>query len=151
MGLRAELDFRLPEGIWPGQTTRVFCCGTAAAGEPIDGVELLVDGAARRPDRELPIGGRDRNAVRFWAALPLLPRGRGPVILEVRVRFASGANATAKLGEIAVEQPPVCPAVQPESPGALIAVCMATYEPDPELLRRQLDSLRRQSDKAGSA
>ena len=145
MGLRAELDFRLPEGIWPGQTTRVFCCGTAAAGEPIDGVELLVDGAARRPDRELPIGGRDRNAVRFWAALPLLPRGRGPVILEVRVRFASGANATAKLGEIAIEDPPN-PLRTSDSPDELIAVCLATFDPEPELLRRQLESLRAQSD-----
>ena len=108
-----------------------------------------MDGAARRPDRELPIGGRDRNAVTFsllWAALPLLPRGRGPVILEVRVRFASvHNNATAKLGEIAIEDPPN-PLRTSDSPDELIAVCLATFDPEPELLRRQLESLRAQSD-----
>ena len=33
----------------------------------------------------------------------------------------------------------------------MIAVCMATYEPDIALFRRQVESLRAQTDGAGSA
>jgi glycosyltransferase involved in cell wall biosynthesis len=50
------------------------------------------------------------------------------------------------VGRIDVVEPEPPPALgRPAGPG-LIAVCMATYEPDPELLRAQLDSLRAQTD-----
>jgi glycosyltransferase involved in cell wall biosynthesis len=144
--VRAELDLPLADAIWPGMETRVFCCGGVVSPSPIEALELLVDGVAQRPDNVLQAMVGSEPGIRFWSALQVPASTPGTVAVAVSARLADGDTAVATLGEIAVEQPPVCPAAQPESPGALIAVCMATYEPDPELLRRQLDSLRRQTD-----
>ena len=83
--------------------------------------------------------------MRFWVALPLQRRAPGKVRLDARVRYGSGAIAVVELAEIEVEEPPEPFAIGGSGEG-LIAVCLATYNPDPELLLGQLDSLRDQSD-----
>lgn len=86
----------------------------------------------------------------FWATIPIEPRARpGEIELRAEARLAGGETVGAALGRIEVVEPPDPPAydVLPESgdPG-LIAVCMATYDPDVELFRTQIDSLRAQTD-----
>ena len=136
----------MPRAIWPAQRTRVFCCGIASSSERIEAVELLVDGAAQRPDRQLAAAGREQRAVRFWGALQVLPHLPDPVRLEVRALLASGSSVIAELCEIEVEPPPERLALERPSPDGLIAVCLATFDPEPELLQRQLNSLRAQTD-----
>jgi glycosyltransferase involved in cell wall biosynthesis len=106
-----------------------------------------------RPDVAADGGpGLRRRRLRsgFWATIPI---AAGPadstVTLELLARRDDGREVTASLGQIAV----VAPAPVPEAgaePGQdgldLIAVCMATYEPDPGLLAVQIESLRAQTD-----
>ena len=76
---------------------------------------------------------------RFWATVPVLADGSA-----VEIAAASG-SAVAPLGRIAVvpREPP--PTLGTDSPG-LIAICMATFEPDPALFHAQVESLRAQTD-----
>src|SRR6185369_7189783 len=62
-------------------------------------------------------------------------------------RLADGSEHVAPLGRIAIAERE--PAPGPESAGDadVIAVCMATYDPDIDLFRAQIDSLRAQTDR----
>ncbi len=89
-------------------------------------------GAIAEP-AELPLSlriGTDRGR-ELWADLGTLRCVPGLAPPEEAVAARTGAAG---------------PAAEPggEGEGPLVAICMATYEPDPELLRRQLDSLRAQ-------
>src|SRR5947208_596884 len=73
----------------------------------------------------------------------------GPVALGVDVRLADGREDSAALGDIEVVAPapaPVTSARPAAGRGALIAVCMATFEPDRHLLQTQIRTLREQTD-----
>ncbi len=94
----------------------------------------------------------------FWGVVPIRgPRVTGPVELKLRARLRDGREAVAELGRISVT-----PAPAPSAPSAraaraapatlaagsrqaTVAICMATYDPPAELLRRQLDSIRTQT------
>lgn len=88
----------------------------------------------------------------FWATIPVEGRpGPDPIRLRVAVRLASGAELIADLGLIEVIEPPSHPTLPGAEIGSrndLIAVCMATFEPDMRLFRTQIDSLRAQTDRA---
>jgi glycosyltransferase involved in cell wall biosynthesis len=85
----------------------------------------------------------------FWATIPIESR-QGPGELEVGVeaRLADGTTASAPLGTIEVVEPP-SPLPRRSRPGVvgppLIAVCMATYNPNMALFRAQVESIRAQS------
>ncbi len=69
--------------------------------------------------------------------------------MRLTARLRSGKEATAELGRIEVVDPPARPPIDavPERPGpGLIAVCMATFDPDMFLFEAQLESLRAQTD-----
>ena len=79
------------------------------------------------------------------------PRQRpGRAALDAVLALADGREARARLGELAVEpglpapQVPAAPAF-PGGGGPRVAICMASFNPPAELLRRQLDSLRAQT------
>ena len=60
----------------------------------------------------------------------------------------SGGETEAAIARIAVDEGPARPVeIDPPEPaaGPFVAVCMATFNPPPELLRRQLDSIRAQT------
>ncbi len=87
----------------------------------------------------------------FWATIPIGPR-RQPGELELRVeaRLDNGTTASAALGTIAVVEPPEPPSYEglPAPAGLpLIAICMATFNPDIELFRTQVESIRAQTDR----
>jgi glycosyltransferase involved in cell wall biosynthesis len=92
--------------------------------------------------------GRFRSG--FWATVPIAARSHpGTVELGVAARLASGAEVTRPLGRIEIVLPPNPPVYDgpvDRSDRGLIAICMATFEPDMELFRAQIDSLRSQSD-----
>jgi glycosyltransferase involved in cell wall biosynthesis len=137
--LVAHLESPLPASLPVGAGTAVFCYGTCSRRR---GVRLLVDGVAHRPAATgMPRPGAPGA---FWGTVPIPARQRpGTVRLELAARIA-GREVRGPLGEIAVvtpEPPPADPV-----PADLIAVCMATFDPDPELLRAQVESLRAQTD-----
>jgi glycosyltransferase involved in cell wall biosynthesis len=86
----------------------------------------------------------------FWAMVPLAPCERaGELEVRAEARLADGTAASAPLGTIAIVEPRTRASydgVKRASAKPLIAICMATYNPDMELFRIQVDSLRAQTD-----
>ena len=84
----------------------------------------------------------------FWG-LVLIGESPNAPTLEVGLEatLAGGETRTALLAQIAVEDPPQPPpsASEPQAASGEVAICMATYNPPPDLLRRQIDSIRDQS------
>jgi len=125
----------------------VFCIGTCAHPEQrVTDLRILVDGAPHRPSaygmprRDQPV--RDSG---FWGTVAIPARGAaGSVDVGVEVTLDDGASVTATLAEIEIIVSGDAPA--PPRTGSSIAVCMATFEPDPALLEAQLSSLREQQD-----
>jgi glycosyltransferase involved in cell wall biosynthesis len=69
--------------------------------------------------------------------------------MELVLGLEGGREARATVGEVELV-PDLSPSVVSSAPtwpgsGARVAICMATYEPPPALLRRQLESLRGQT------
>ena len=126
--LVAQLESPLPGSLPAGATTAVFVYGTCARD-----VEIVVDGRRHSPAAS---GAPRRGA--FWGTVPVTAGASG----FVEVGVAAGA-AYAPLGQIAVVEPPA--SVGGAAPDQ-IAVCMATFEPDIDLFRTQIASLRAQTD-----
>jgi glycosyltransferase involved in cell wall biosynthesis len=84
----------------------------------------------------------------FWGLVQIAPAPSGSKLeLSLEATLRGGRNETAGLGQISVSAPP--DPLAPQFPGPAdqprVAICMATYNPPEELLRRQLDSIRAQS------
>jgi glycosyltransferase involved in cell wall biosynthesis len=143
--LVANLETPLPAALPAGVRTALFLSGTYAHGaERVTRLDVLVDGVRHRPRawgmrRRVPGDG-------FWAVVPVTARPGG-VELAVAGRLASGAEAVAPLGHIEVRDLAPPPPLGRAAPPGLIAVCMATFEPDPGLFEAQIASLRAQTDR----
>jgi hypothetical protein len=141
--LRIEMRPPLPGRLAVGRGSVLFVAGSCSHPAGIESVEIDAGGSRTRAD--LQPTGPARAA--FWALAPVLP---GATRLEVsaEARLGDGAAARQGLGEIELgplEVPEHPAAVPAESDGELIAICMATYEPDPDLFERQIESIRAQS------
>jgi glycosyltransferase involved in cell wall biosynthesis len=112
-----------------------------------------------RPPGEAGSVGRDRDSPRdpelrsyrsgFWATVPIEPRERpGRLQLSVEARLADGRTESAPLGTIDVVERPE-PSLYESPPGTgdqpLIAICMATFNPNMELFRAQVESIQAQT------
>jgi glycosyltransferase involved in cell wall biosynthesis len=86
----------------------------------------------------------------FWATIRIQPRDRpGRIELSIKTRLDDGTVASAPLGSIDVSEPSKPPSYEGLRGGGdrgPIAICMATFEPDIELFRAQVDSIRAQTD-----
>jgi hypothetical protein len=122
----ATLESPLPASLPAGAATAVFVAGTSDAP-----VEVSVDGMRHRTAW---VRGR------FWATVPVGARGRA-----VEIAAVSG-EVVEPLGRIEVVAPVPPPRLGRPAPEGLIAICMATFEPDPALFRTQVESLRAQTD-----
>jgi hypothetical protein len=85
----------------------------------------------------------------FWGIAEIRPSGSdADCTIVLRAALDDGSEASTELARIATSGPQAerAAVVAPE-PGAgpLVAICMATYEPPLDLLRRQLDSIRAQT------
>jgi glycosyltransferase involved in cell wall biosynthesis len=142
--IAANLERPLPSSLPVGKGTAVLCTGSCFhPGQRISSLELLVDSRPHRataygmPRPDLPEGHSG-----FWGTVPIYPREkRGTVQLALRAELG-GHEHVLPLGEIVI----VSARTAPPPASDLIAVCMATFEPDPVLFDRQIRSLRAQSD-----
>jgi Glycosyl transferase family 2 len=121
----ATLESPLPATLPAGKGTAIFCWGRSSGRS-----DIVVDGVPHRPSAAGMAGGV------YWGVVPVPPREPGTVEIAVDGQ---------PVGRIEVVEPAPAPSLGRAAPG-LIAVCMATYEPDPALLRVQLESLRAQTD-----
>ena len=159
--LQVKLEHPLPPFLIVGQPTAVFCYGHCFhRHEPILSFEIVASGRRHRPSavgmprRDLwhwlhvvkgddPEGRSYRSG--FWSTVPIpSPAQPGSIELEAAVRTRRGEQRVP-LGATEVVPPPARPWPEPPEPRT-IAVCMATYDPDPALFSAQIDSLRAQTD-----
>jgi glycosyltransferase involved in cell wall biosynthesis len=150
-GLVARLELELPDRLPVGRGNAVFVYGHCFhSGRRVRRIRILADGRAiepmaeRMPRLDLPVY---RSA--FWGIVPFGPTRRARVArLELAAELDDGAELRAPLGELelvpAAPAEPAAPTI-PEGDGPLVAICMATYDPPPDLLRAQLDSIRAQT------
>jgi glycosyltransferase involved in cell wall biosynthesis len=148
-GVEVWLRTPLPPRLAIGAGTAIFVHGAVVSPTAIEDLQITAGErqveplAAGMPSPGLAaeLGPRAQRAI-FWGLVPLAAADiqGGAVELGLRVRTAAG-ETRLRLGAVEA-QPPATPAA---TPAATVAICMATYEPDPELLERQLESLRRQS------
>src|SRR5690242_6395165 len=76
----------------------------------------------------------------FWGLAAIR---RAPVELRLRARLDDGATVEAALPPALAAREAVAPLTMPDVPR--VAIAMATCDPDPDLLRRQISSLRAQT------
>jgi hypothetical protein len=157
-----RLENDLPAALPAGRPTALFCYGHCFhRSRQVSSLTLLAGAiacrptAARMPRRDLfewlghtdedPLGHSYRSG--FWATLSLPPQPRpGSLLIQAAARLDDGAELLASLGRIEI--------VAGDGPSArrrlhapgTIAVCMATFEPELVLFRKQIDSLRAQTD-----
>ncbi len=153
--LRAALEGFLPEALPAGCSSSIFCIGHChAPGEEIVALELTVDGealpltifGAPRADVLAAEGGAGGYRSGFWGIASVRAGEPGSAIaVGLRAELAGSGESFASLGSIPVTEPVPEPAGASDD-GGPIAVCMATYEPDPELFAAQIESLRAQTD-----
>jgi glycosyltransferase involved in cell wall biosynthesis len=84
----------------------------------------------------------------FWGMIRVPPGGQGEEReLRLRAELSNGEHATADLARVRL-LPARAPTAAPwpdDARGPRVAVCMATYNPPVDLLRRQLESIRAQT------
>lgn len=156
-GVEIRLRTPLPARLEIGEASALFLHGAVTAPEPVTRVELEVDGDAHRvlasgmPSpglcEEL---GNDPAASRaiFWGLVPLVAAqlAEGEHEIAVAVELERGGRVRVPVGSIdsAPAARHAAAVTAPIGPRT-VAICMATFEPPPELLARQLESLRRQT------
>lgn len=166
--LRIRLDDGLPPELPAGSSTSLFLTGVCFHEEvSLASLSLTVDGrehpvtvhSAPRIDVDeedlhrpqiwgsQPVGASQASAFAyrsgFWGTIPVTMPAAGSVAVGARITLAGGETTVAELGriEVAAGREP-----RPASgDGAAIAICMATYNPVPELLRAQIESIRGQT------
>ncbi len=143
--LIATLESPLPTALPAGTALALYCSGTAwAAGRPVSRLELLVDGvprpleAAAMPRFDMPI-----RRSGFWGVIPVRA-APGTVAVEIALRAAG--HDPVVVGRIPVGAAMARSGAPARSGDPLIAICMATFDPDPEMLAAQLHSIRAQTD-----
>jgi glycosyltransferase involved in cell wall biosynthesis len=163
-GLVAALDVHPPETIAVGDGNAFVIAGYAydrhdrirslaiRVGDSVQPVERM-----RLPRQDVYEGlaaddpSRSQAFRSGFVALLDLPPLERPERLELSAwaRVGDGRSASAPLGSLVaepeLESPVESEVAFPEENGPRVAICMATYNPQPELLQRQLDSLREQT------
>jgi hypothetical protein len=159
--LEVNVEWPLPARLRAGDATAALISGTCFhRRERVEGLEIVVAGSRQRadafgmprPDVAEAAGESPELAYHsgFWAAVPLIAGSPGELEIELAVRLSRGDELFVRAGRIVVTERPRPPAreAQPEQTGGgLIAVCMATFDPDICLFRTQIDSLRSQTDR----
>jgi glycosyltransferase involved in cell wall biosynthesis len=149
-GLIVQLESPLPQSLPAGSATAVFCSGSASAGgRPVGGLELLVDGTAQHPEAwRMPRFDLPCRRSGFWGLVAVrAPAQAGTLTLAARARLRDGSTEEVTLGYIEIVARADYKTPRSGAPrDALIGVCMATFNPRPDLLAAQLHSLRAQTD-----
>lgn len=166
-GLRAAAERGIPASLPAGSLTSAFVFGSCFHDEQsLAGLEILVAGEATpamahsmpridiynanhhetdvwsSPSPHPPVGSRNSYRSGFWGTVPLRMPASGGVEVEVRATLADGTTETAAIGRIEAAASEGA-AVLPSQPR--VAICMATYNPDPALFAAQIDSIRDQT------
>jgi glycosyltransferase involved in cell wall biosynthesis len=163
-----QLDVRtqtgLPRSLPAGCRTAIFVLGSCFHRRlRVRRTEIVVDGVATEataqgmPRLDLyralhPSSDDDPNGLSyrsgFWGIVPVHAPHGGEIEVAVRATLADGTTAEAPVGRIPVSE---MASIEPEriasavGGGARVAIAMATFDPNPELFRDQVESIRAQT------
>jgi glycosyltransferase involved in cell wall biosynthesis len=148
-----RLDTELPHLLAVGGGTCLALSGSLDAEPGSPSPTVVLDGAAypsvsigRAP------GATGERRTGFAALVPVPPVGEpGAATLRLEVGSPGRGAATQPLAEIALApdvERPDAPPPRTSGRGPVVAICMASFEPDPRLLERQISSLREQTHDA---
>jgi glycosyltransferase involved in cell wall biosynthesis len=158
LDLVLRLETTLPSSLPVRRGTALFLRGACCHDrEALRELIILVDDTRHRADAwgmprpdllRDPEIRCDRSG--FWATVPVMAQNRpGTIELRAAARLESGAELVAPLGRIEVVEAAgarVYGGAARRVDQGLIAICMATFEPDMRLFRAQIESLRSQTD-----
>jgi glycosyltransferase involved in cell wall biosynthesis len=155
--LRAVLDAPLPEEVAVGAGTALFVCGWCFCPHArLCSLELLVGGERQQLDafgmprldliRELGEPGSYRSG--FWGIARIMPRRARQLELGLRGLLDTGEMVDAPLATIALSDGQHPAAAMPADAAPSVAICMATHNPPPDLVTRQVDSIRAQTHRS---
>jgi beta-1,2-rhamnosyltransferase WsaF-like protein/glycosyl transferase family 2 len=147
--LHVHLDAPLPAQLAVGAGTALLIAGWCARpSDDVGALRMVVDGDAQpllaqrmpRLDVHRMLGYGYRSG--FWG-IATVAAGEGPYTIDL----AAEDGAVEPLARMSAVAPPARVDVAPPAPaaGPVVAICMATYDPAPELLERQLESIRAQT------
>ncbi len=159
--LRVQLESPLPRFLPTGTSTAIFCAGICFDRRHEVALELLIDGRSHRPSATrmprpdvLAAAGHPRSYRSGWWTIVQVTASRDPGVVHLQglVTGPGRSEVLVPLGEIPVlaagryDEERRRPAPPSGLGEATIAICMATYNPDPRLFAAQVSSLRGQSD-----
>jgi glycosyltransferase involved in cell wall biosynthesis len=144
-----RLESALPSSLQSGSASVIYLAGTAMDGErSVQALTVLIDG---RPHGVSMVGmprfDIPERRGGFWTTVGVrVPIGASDVLVEAQARGRDGLSQRIELARIPVRTSR--PSEHRDAPAqdSPIAICMATYRPDPALLRSQIDSIRAQTD-----
>jgi glycosyltransferase involved in cell wall biosynthesis len=145
-----HLDTELPRTLAVGRGTCLFVSGTChTPRDRVSDARLLLDGHGHpRVPIGAPIETKDRaEGFVAFVAVPPVDRPRSAA-LELEARLADGERVRQPLAvvELVPHLAPGAPPVSiPATGGPPVAICMATFDPEPRLLERQIASIREQT------
>jgi glycosyltransferase involved in cell wall biosynthesis len=157
----SQLDVRMqtefPGCLPAGSRTAIFVLGACFHRRVrVRRTEIVVDGTATAADAErmprLDLYRQDPNPHSyksgFWAIVPVEAPAAGEIEVAIRATLDDGTTTEAPVGRIPVS---AVVSIEPRriaeaAPGgARVAIAMATFDPDPELFRDQVESIRSQT------
>jgi glycosyltransferase involved in cell wall biosynthesis len=148
-----RLESPLPASLETGSASAIYLSGTAMDGErPVQALTLFVDGRPHRVSRvRMPRFDVPERRGGWWATVGVhVPAGATEIVIEGEAEGIEGTGGRVGLARIPVFPRAHARGVTNGHAGAdtegPIAVCLATYRPDPALLRAQIDSIRAQTD-----
>jgi glycosyltransferase involved in cell wall biosynthesis len=127
----------------------MFFYGTAVDGDrPVRSLSLLIDGLAHAVSNiGMPRFDVPERRGGFWTAVPVpVSIAASEVVVEAEGLGHDGVTGRVELARIPVSASSAPVRADAQAGDGSIAICMATYRPDPALLRAQIDSIRAQSD-----
>ncbi len=148
---RAFLGPRAPEPIAVGAGSAVLIEGTLEAGAAPPGRLALRLGAGEEVEAgSAPTPGGPAGSRAWWALVPIPAQGAAGEAPLTLILDPTGDRVELALGALELAPAIAVAAVGAEEAGGpdhgpLIAICMASFEPAADRLRRQLDSIREQS------
>ncbi len=144
----ARLGVALPDPLEVGAGTCLYLAGGCDPAVERDSLRVAVGGVETAANRmAVTVGGGE--GLDWWQLVDVpagIPEGPTPIRLHASLR---GRAVTAELGAVEIlsrdrATAPPAASVVTKSGGPLIAICMATYEPEPQSLADQIDSIRAQ-------
>ena len=127
----------------------MYFAGTAMDGDrPVRALTVLVDGRPHPVSMvAMPRFDVPERRGGFWTAVGVqVPDGATEVVIEAQALSRGGLSGRIELARIPVRASPAPARWDGPAQASPIVICMATYRPDPVLLRAQIDSIRAQTD-----